>query len=155
MGIDIFGSRLYNFIGRTDMPIEIPVKDAPVAPHGSVVAQKAIYEALRHLMSSWDISDTAVADVLHLHANTIKKWLADKNVPIGQPPFAPHYEALLHLLAIHRSLSTMFSKPENQRAWLATKHPDFNFAPLEKMRESVEGLILIRQYLDYIRGRGA
>lgn len=137
------------------MPIVIPVKQAPVVPHGSAVAQKAIYEALCHLMSNWDLGDTAVADVLHLHANTIKNWLGDKNVPMGQPPFAPHYEALLHLLAIHRSLSAMFSKPENQRAWLASKHPDFGVAPLEKMRESVEGLILTRQYLDYVRGRGA
>lgn len=137
------------------MPIEIPTKEAPVAPHGSAVAQKAIYEALRHLMSGWALGDSAVADVLHLHANTIKKWLTDKNVPMGEPPFAPHYEALLHLLAIHRSLSAMFSKDENQRAWLAAKHPDFGVAPLEKMRESMEGLILVRQYLDYVRGRGA
>lgn len=137
------------------MAIEIPVKQAPLTPHGSAVAQKAIYEALRHLMSCWDLGDTAVADMLHLHPNTIKKWLADKTVPMGKPPFAPHYEALLHLLAIHRSLSAMFSKPENQRAWLTTKHPDFDATPLERMRDSIESLILVRQYLDYVRGRGA
>lgn len=137
------------------MPIEIPFKDAPVPSHGSAVAQKAIYEALRHLMSSWEVSEAAVADVLHLHPNTIKKWLADRSIPVGEPPFAPHYEALLHLLAIHRSLSAMFSKPENQRAWLANRHEDLGVAPLERMRESTEGLILLRQYLDHVRGRGA
>ncbi len=137
------------------MPIDIPVKEAPIAPHGSEIARKAIHAALRHLMGNWDLGDTAVAEVLHLHPNTIKKWLADKSVPMGKPPFSPHYEALLHLLAIHRSLSAMFSKPENQRSWLSSKHPDFGVAPLNKMRESTEGLILIRQYLDYVRGRGA
>lgn len=137
------------------MAIEIPVKEVIVAPHGSAVAQKAIYEALRHLMASWDFGDTAVADVLHLHPNTIKKWLADKSVPMGKPPFAPHHEGLLHLLAIHRSLAAMFSKPENQRVWLTEMHADFGAPPLEKMRESMEGLILVRQYLDYVRGRGA
>ena len=137
------------------MPIEIPTKEAPIAPHGSAVAQKAIYEALRHLMADWDLGDSEAAGVLHLHSNTIKKWLADKSIPMGKPPFAPHHEALLHLLAIHRSLSAMFSKPENQRAWLMAMHQDFGVAPLEKMRESMEGLILVRQYLDYVRGRGA
>lgn len=137
------------------MPIVIPAHQAPVAQHGSPVAQKAIGEALCHLMSAWDLADTAVADVLHLHANTIKNWATDKRVPMGQPPFAPHHEALLHLLAIHRALSSMFAKPENQRAWLVATHPDFGVAPLERMRESVEGLILTRQYLDYVRGRGA
>ncbi|MEK9146426.1 MAG: MbcA/ParS/Xre antitoxin family protein [Elusimicrobiota bacterium] len=137
------------------MPIEIPTKEALAVPHGSAVARKAIYEALRHLMADWDLGDSEVADVLHLHSNTIKKWLADKSIPMGKPPFAPHYEALLHLLAIHRSLSAMFSKAENQRVWLTATHQDFGAAPLEKMRESMEGLILVRQYLDYVRGRGA
>lgn len=137
------------------MPIDIPTKERPIAAHGSATAQKAIYEALNHLMLSWEFNEGAVADVLHLHPNTIKKWLTERSVPIGEPPFAPHYEALLHLLAIHRSLSAMFSKAENQRAWLKSNHPDFGVAPIEKMRESTEGLILIRQYLDYVRGRGA
>lgn len=135
--------------------LDIPVKQAPIAAHGSVVAQRAIHAALRHLMANWKLSVSGIADILHLHANTIKKWLADESVPLGKPPFAPHYEALLHLLAVHRSLSAMFSRPENQRAWLETKHADFGLAPFERMRESTEGLILVRQYLDYVRGRGA
>lgn len=140
---------------QDNMAIEIPVKETPIAAHGSRVAQRAVYEALRHLMAHLQFNESQVGEILHQHPNTVKKWIADKNVPLGKPPFAPNHEALIHLLAIHRSLSAMFSKPENQRAWLTTKHPDFDAAPIEKMRESMEGLILVRQYLDYVRGRGA
>ena len=91
------------------MPIVIPAKEAPVAPHGSALAQKAIYEALRHLMADWDLGDSKVADVLHLHAITIKKWLADKSIPMGKPPFAPHYRPSASI-GHPSNLSAMFSK---------------------------------------------
>ncbi|MGQ0572466.1 MAG: MbcA/ParS/Xre antitoxin family protein [Armatimonadota bacterium] len=49
----------------------------------------------------------------------------------------------------------MFTNPKNQRAWLNAVHPELGKAPLELLATSMEGLILVRQYLDYVRGRGA
>jgi hypothetical protein len=62
---------------------------------------------------------------------------------------------IIHLLAIHRSLEAMFNNPAHQRAWLTTFHPHLQAIPLELMSKSIDGLIFIRQYLDYVRERGA
>jgi hypothetical protein len=130
--------------------------DFPEAPaHGTVEAERAVYEALGYLRKSWNWSGSKLAKVLHLPPNTVNYWFSRKRVPVGAPPFDPTMQAVLHLLAIHRNLHSMFSEPANHMAWLTTPHPDFGTAPLEVMRESVEGLVVVRQYLDYVRGRGA
>jgi hypothetical protein len=110
---------------------------------------------LEFLRSSWKFSGSMLAKLLHLPVNTVNLWLSKKRIPMGIPPFDPREEALLNLLAIHRSLHAMFSEPANQLAWLKTRHPELGVVPLEKIQESLSGLLLIRQYLDYVRGRGA
>ena len=132
------------------------IRDIPPVPaHKSAAAQEAVYEALEFLRSSWKFSGSMLAKLLHLPVNTMNLWLSKRRIPIGAPPFDPRQEALLNLLAIHRSLHAMFSEPANQLAWLKTRHPDLGFVPLEKIQESLSGLFLVRQYLDYARGRGA
>jgi DNA-binding transcriptional regulator YiaG len=132
------------------------VKDIPPIPtHGSQAAEEAVYEAIEFLRSSWKMSGSMLAKLLHLPVNTVNLWLSKRRVPIGSPPFDPRAEALLNLVAIHRSLHAMFSAPANQLAWLKTLHPELGFVPLEKIQESLSGLFLVRQYLDYVRGRGA
>ena len=49
----------------------------------------------------------------------------------------------------------MFENAAHQRAWLTTQHPELDLIPEVVMTESIDGLIFIRQYLDYARGRGA
>lgn len=123
--------------------------------HGTKEAETATWEALNFLKSSWRFSGSEIARLIHSRPSTVNGWLSNKRVPIGKPPFLPEAEAVAHLLAIHRSLFAMFSNSENQVTWLKTKHPELGIAPLEKIKESMEGLIFIRRYLDYIRGRGA
>jgi len=118
-------------------------------------ADGAVFEALDYLRQSWNMNGSKLAKLLHLPVNTMNHWLSRKKVPIGKPPFDAREEALLNLLAVHRSLHAMFSEPENQLAWLKTEHPGLGFVPLERMQESITGLLFVRQYLDYVRGRGA
>ncbi len=126
-----------------------------IPPHASASAQEAVYEALDFLRKNWKLSGSKLAQLLHLPINTVNLWLSKKRVPLGGPPFDPREEALLNLLAIHRSLHAMFSETANQLAWLNTPHPQLGFVPLTKIQESMSGLLFVRQYLDYIRGRGA
>ncbi len=133
-----------------------PTQDMVRLPeHESQEAQEAVYEALEFLREKWGYSGSRVAKLLRLSVSTVNTWLKKERVPIGRPPFDPTAEALLNLLAVHRSLDSMFSDSKNQVAWLETEHPELGFVPLEKIQESMEGLILVRQYLDYVRGRGA
>lgn len=119
------------------------------------VAGRAIVDGLEYLKIRLEWSGTKIATILHLPANTVNTWLKNGIVPINSPILQPDIQAIIHLLAIHRSLEAMFDDPVHQRAWLSTLHPELNAVPEELMSQSIDGLIFVRQYLDYIRGRGA
>jgi hypothetical protein len=137
-------------------PAHLPIQAVPATPHhGSVSAERAVFEAVEFLQDTWNLSGSALAKLLRIPVNTVNFWLARKRIPLGEPPFEPRMEALVNLLAIHRSLHAMFSERENQLAWLKTPHPELGGVPLDLIRESFSGLLLVRQYLDYVRGRGA
>jgi hypothetical protein len=119
------------------------------------LAGRAIVDGLEYLKSRLEWSGSKIARVLHLPANTVNTWLKNRIVPIHNANLQPDIQAVVHLLAIHRSLEAMFENPAHQRAWLTTRHPELDLIPEVIMTESIDGLIFIRQYLDYVRGRGA
>lgn len=115
----------------------------------------AIVDGLKYLKNRLDWSGTKIANILHLPPNTVNTWLKNGVIPISNAMLHPDIQVIIHLLAIHRSLEAMFDNPAHQRVWLSTFHPELNVIPEKLMGKSVEGLIFIRQYLDYARGRGA
>jgi hypothetical protein len=124
-------------------------------PFDPVLAGKALVDGLIYLKDRLSWSGTKIAGILHLPANTLNTWIKNGTVPIHNAVLQPDIQVVIHLLAIHRSLEAMFDNPEHQRAWLSTLHPELNVVPEQRMGESIDGLIFIRQYLDYVRGRGA
>ena len=119
------------------------------------IAGVALAKGLIYLKARLEWSGAHIARILHIHPNTVNNWLKHTLVPISSASLTPDVQAVIHLLAIHRSLEAMFEDPAYQRAWLETLHPAIEAVPEEKMSESMDGLIFIRQYLDYARGRGA
>jgi hypothetical protein len=132
-----------------------PLLDNATINFDPTLAGRAVVEGLLYLKERLDWSGTKVAKILHLPANTVNTWLKNRVVPINSQVLHPDLQALIHLLAIHRSLEAMFDNPAQQRAWLTTHHPELNAIPEQLMGANVDGLIFTRQYLDYIRGRGA
>lgn len=124
-------------------------------PFNPKLAEKALLEALQYLKNRLHLSGREIANILHLPANTVNNWLKSGRIPITSSLLHPDIQAVIHLVAIHSSLEAMFEDPIHQSAWLSTLHPELNVIPLDQMRESIDGLIFIRQYLDYIRERGA
>jgi hypothetical protein len=118
-------------------------------------AGRAIILGLEYMKSRLDWSGTKIANTLHLPPNTVNTWLKNGIVPIAHQVLQPDIQAIIHLLAIHRSLEAMFDNPLHQQAWLSTHHPELNMKPQQLMADSIDGLIFVRQYLDYVRGRGA
>jgi len=120
-----------------------------------LIAGQAMVDGLNYLKSRLGWSGIRIATILHLPPNTLNTWLKIGNVPVSSSALSPDIQAIVHLLAIHRSLEAMFDDPTHQQAWLSTLHPELNVIPEKLMGKSIDGLIFIRQYLDYVRGRGA
>jgi len=135
--------------GTAPLPATNAIKFDPVT------AGKAVVDGLEYLKNRLDWSGSKIAKILHIPANTVNTWLKNGNVPISNSILHPDVQVIIHLLAIHRSLEAMFDDPIHQRAWLTTLHPELNAIPEDLMGESIDGLIHVRQYLDYVRGRGA
>ena len=133
---------------------ELPLLNAS-STFDPLLAGRAIVDGLQYLKKRLDWSGTKIANILHLPPNTVNTWLKNGIVPISSSVLQPDIQAIIHLLAIHRSLEAMFDDPSHQRIWLSTLHPELNVIPEKLMGEFIDGLIFIRQYLDYVRGRGA
>ncbi|HEU5280934.1 MAG TPA: MbcA/ParS/Xre antitoxin family protein [Gammaproteobacteria bacterium] len=121
-------------------------------PH---IAGIALAKGLIYLKERLGWSGNHIAKLLHLPSNTFNTWLKNGAIPISGHTLSPDVQAITHLLAVHRSLEAMFDNTEHQQLWLNTHHPELNAIPQALMISSLEGLIQVRQYLDYIRGRGA
>jgi len=119
------------------------------------IAGRALLDGLEYLKIRLEWSGTKIANTLHLSVSTVNTWLKNKMIPMSYSRLHPDIQVIIHLLAIHRSLEAMFSDPVHQRAWLSTHHPELNVIPEKLMGKSIDGLIFIRQYLDYVRGQGA
>ena len=130
--------------------------DTTVSPRfDPTIAGRAIIDGLNYLKNRLGWSGTKIATLLHLAPNTVNTWLKNGSVPISHATLHPDIQVIIHLLAIHRSLEAMFDDPTHQQLWLSTPHPELNVIPEKLMGKSIDGLIFIRQYLDYVRGRGA
>jgi hypothetical protein len=119
------------------------------------LASEAVIDGLKYLQTQWKWKGTDIGRVLHIPPTTINGWFRKGSLRVSEP-ISPEVQLVIHLLAIHRNLSAMFSEPFHQIEWLNSPHPDFSgISPVERMTESAQGLIFVRQYLDYVRGRGA
>lgn len=121
----------------------------------TALASESLADGLKYLKAQWSWNGSKIARVLHLSPTTINGWIRRGTIPVSSKSLSPEVEAVVHLLAVHRNLATMFTEPFHQLQWLTTAHPDLGVAPFSKMSESLAGLILVRQYLDFVRGRGA
>ncbi len=118
------------------------------------VAGKALAEALKFLQKEWGWHGKDLHPILRISVSTINSWLRQTYIPVAKP-LSLEAQAIINLIAIHKSLNAMFEQKADQLKWLNTPHPDMGISPKEKMASSMEGLIGVRQYLDYVRGRGA
>src|ERR1700722_8049560 len=82
------------------------------------LAGRAITDGLAYLKKRWGWSGSKIARILHLAPNTVNTWLKNGCAPLQGTSLAtlpPDIQAIIHLLAIHRSLEAMFENPAHQR----------------------------------------
>lgn len=124
---------------------------------GSPESGEVLCKYLKRIQEEWGLKQSEMAHFVRARPSTFNNWVKDGEIPISNAGFLqPELEAIIAVIAIHRSLGAMFSNPVDQRLWLDSPHPDFKSAsPRGFATESMANLIWLRQYLDYIRGRGA
>lgn len=113
----------------------------------------AIIKTLSFIKVEWDLSYEKISELAHVPKSTIERWIKEKKIPSTAKT---EIDLLVHFIAIYKSLSQMFESKRNLNSWLVSPHPQLNNQkPIELMKSNVEGLIIVRRYLDYTRGRGA
>lgn len=113
-------------------------------------------KALQGLQEEWGFTNAQMARLIRVKPNTYGYWMQKQEVPFHKPPYTTEIEIILALLSIFRSLGAMFVSSEDQLLWLNTPHPHFSGeSPLTFAKHSSENLFYLKQYLDYVRGRGA
>lgn len=113
-------------------------------------------KALGNLQKAWNFTNAEMAGLIRVKPNTYGLWMKNREVPFQKPPYSTDIEIIIALLAIFRSLGAMFVSSSDQVLWLNAPHPHFaGQSPLEFAKRSSENLFYLKQYLDYVRGRGA
>ena len=106
------------------------------------------------LLEHWQLSPADQAALLGLSAqsrSTVARYR--RGEPLGDS--ADLIARAGHLLGIHKALRILFPQdPDLAYRWVATPNRRFDGrAPLEVMKQGFEGLLAVRRYLDFERGR--
>jgi hypothetical protein len=129
---------------------------AGIEPENIENREAALAEGLSYFKKQLGLADAKIGKLIKVPRSTVQNWISKGRVPLNEDgSLSNDAESLVHLLAIQRSLEAMFEKPEAELEWLNLNQEDLGGKPIEIMSHSTEDLILVRRYLDYMRGRGA
>src|SRR3954464_13739428 len=106
------------------------------------------------LLEHWQLSPADQAAVLGLSAqsrSTVARYR--RGEPLGDS--ADLIARAGHLMGIHKALRILFPQDRDLAyRWVATPNRRFDGrCPLEIMKQGFEGLLAVRRYLDFERGR--
>src|ERR1700704_1390827 len=129
-------------------PVEAPV-DLRERKNREKLAQMVVT-----LLDHWQLSPADQAALLGLSAqsrSTVARYR--RGEPLGDS--ADLIARAGHLLGIHKALRILFPQDRDLAyRWVATPNRRFDGrAPLEIMKQGFEGLLAVRRYLDFERGR--
>lgn len=116
---------------------------------GSIVCK-----ALFTILSDLDLKSSDMEKILDVSRKTIGRW-SDADTVTFKNENSLTKQAASHLIGAYRSLATIFSNSKDRQAWIKTEHPELRQAPIDLMRNSMEGLIKVRRYLEAAQNKGA
>lgn len=115
--------------------------------------QETLCENIQGAALELGLSQDGVATLIRTPLSTYKKWLRNEKIPYK--PHDPQYEAILNFLRLYFNLDAMFQNAEDAKQWLYSSHEAFHASPFDFACKSMENLITVRKYSDYVRGLGA
>jgi transcriptional regulator with XRE-family HTH domain len=127
---------------------------APVVDLHARKNREELARMLVTLLEHWKLPSTDQAALLGLSAqsrSTVARYRRGE-------PLADNADLLAragHLLGIHKALRILFPQDRDLAyRWVTTPNRRFGErAPLELMKQGFEGLLAVRRYLDFERGR--
>lgn len=130
------------------------LEPAPSVDLHSRGSRERLAKMVVSLLDQWKLPPNDQAALLGLSAqsrSTIARYRRGE-------PFADSADLLAragHLLGIHKALRILFPHDRDLAyRWVATPNRRFgDRAPLEIMKQGFEGLLAVRRYLDFERGR--
>ena len=119
--------------------------------------QRALFKMLSKICEElFDGTQKRLALSLHIDPSTLSRWFKEGVCKLNPDSRSNDYQVIIHLIAIYRALASTFSNPMDRRAWFQAANSHFNGQSPESFVESgMDGLLLVRQYLDFVRGQGA
>ena len=128
-----------------------PVRDVDVHHQDS---RKRLAKMVVRLVDHWQISSPDQASLLGLSPDsraTVARYRRGD-------PLADSTDLLAragHLLGIHKTLRIMFPQDRDLAyRWVSTPNRRFgDRPPLETLRQGYEGILVVRRFLDFERGR--
>ena len=119
--------------------------------------QKALFKILDKISRElFDGTQKRVAACLHIDPSTVSRWFKDQTCKLNPDSRSNDYQVLVHLIAIYRSLASLFANPLDRKAWFQAANTHLHGqSPEALVMEGIEGMIRVRQYLDFMRGQGA
>lgn len=119
--------------------------------------QSALFKLLNKVCEElFDGTQKRLASCLHIDPSTLSRWFKSKACLVNPEGKGNDFQVIIHLLAIYRSLASIFSNPMDRRAWFEAPNAHLqNESPENLLKNGIEGLLLVRQYLDFMRGQGA
>ncbi len=127
---------------------------APQADLPSRASRERLARMVVQLLERWQLSAVDQATLLGLSANsrsTVARYR--RGEPLADSPDLIARAG--HLLGIHKALRLIFPHDlELAYRWVSAPNKRFGTTPLEVMkRHGYEGLLAVRRYLDFERGR--
>ena len=116
--------------------------------------RQSLAKMLMRLFARWELSTAEQASALGLsEANRATLARYRRGEPLGEN--RDLLERAGHLLAIHESLRSIFLHDDDLAyRWMRTHNQRIGAKPMDIIRErGFEGLLAVRRYLDFERGR--
>lgn len=112
--------------------------------------------ACRKLGEFWGLGPDVMANLLATSRTTWFRWVEMADASRGEPLWTPDQRSrVFALLRIFEATGDLHQAEEDFRAWPreALGAPGFEGkTPLEVMQSGVEGLLLVRDYLNFVLG---
>ncbi len=133
-----------------------PPRSSPRLTYLEDLDDRRLFHATRQLLGAFQIKSEELASLIGIEAKTLYRWQTvyeNGGAPVFRHGSRDRRDRIIILLQIYESLCDLLQDKQEVRQWLRQKLelPAFEGkTPLEIMNYNFEGMINIKNYLEYL-----